>query len=316
MADLPSFRVTPENPPFTNVGVDYFGPFEVKRGRSIVERYGVIFTCTATRAVHLEKAESLDTDSCINALRRFIARRGQVRMIISDNGTNLVGAKTELKREVKKWNTSKMHEGMLKKGIEWKFNPPSGSHFGGVWEKQIRTVRQVLYAVSKGHQLDDEGLGTLFCEVEYIINSRPITTANMEANDLEPLTPNHLLTLKSKTDLPPNLTEKGDQYARRRWKQTQYIADLFWKRWVKEYLPTLQGRQKWGKQRRNFTVGDLVLLKDENNPRGQWPMGKVVEVVRGSEGLVRHVKVKTQHNILERPIDKLCPILEEDQGED
>ncbi|XP_066302034.1 uncharacterized protein [Branchiostoma lanceolatum] len=258
----------------------------------------------------------LDTDSCINALRRFIARRGQVRMIISDNGTNLVGAKSELKREVKKWNTSKMHESMLKKGIEWKFNPPSGSHFGGVWERQIRTVRQVLYAVSKGHQLDDEGLGTLFCEVEYIINSRPITTANMEANDLEPLTPNHLLTLKSKTDLPPNLTEKGDQYARRRWKQIQYIADLFWKRWVKEYLPTLQGRQKWGKQRRNFAVGDLVLLKDENNPRGQWPLGKVVEVVRGSEGLVRHVKVKTQHSTLERPIDKLCPILEEDQGAD
>ncbi|XP_066302751.1 uncharacterized protein [Branchiostoma lanceolatum] len=98
MADLPSFRVTPEDPPFTNVGVDYFGPFEVKRGSSIVKRYGVIFTCTTTRAVHLEKAESLDTDSCINALRRFIARRGQVRMIISDNGTNLVGAKSELKR--------------------------------------------------------------------------------------------------------------------------------------------------------------------------------------------------------------------------
>ncbi|XP_066300879.1 uncharacterized protein [Branchiostoma lanceolatum] len=107
MADLPSFRVTPQNPPFTNVSVDYFGPFEVKRGRSIVKRYGVIFTCTTTRAVHLEKAESLDTDSCINALRRFIARRGQVRMIISDNGTNLVGAKAELKREVKKWKPAR-----------------------------------------------------------------------------------------------------------------------------------------------------------------------------------------------------------------
>ncbi|XP_066270881.1 uncharacterized protein [Branchiostoma lanceolatum] len=313
MADLPSFRVIPENPLFTNVGVDYFGPFEVKRGRSIVKRYGVIFTCTTTRAVHLEKADSLDTDSCINALRRFIARRGQVRMIISDNGTNLVGAKSELKREVQKWNNSKIHENMLKEGVDWTFNPPSGSHFGGIWERQIRTVRQVLYAISKNHHLDDEGLSTLFCEVEYIINSRPITPVNMEANDLEALTPNHLLMLKSKTDLPPNLTEKGDQYARRRWKQIQYIADLFWKRWVKEYLPTLQGRQKWGKQRRNFAVGDLVLLKDENNPRGQWPMGRVVEVASGSEGLVRHVKVKTQHSTLERPIDKLCPILEEEQ---
>lgn len=78
MADLPIERITPDLPPFSNVGVDYFGPVEVRRGRSLVKRYGVIFTCTACRAVHLEVAYSLDTDSCINALRRFVCRRGQV----------------------------------------------------------------------------------------------------------------------------------------------------------------------------------------------------------------------------------------------
>ena len=75
MADLPQERVLPDDPPFTRVGVDYFGPLEVKRGRSLIKRYGVIFTCLAVRAVHIELASSLDTDSCINALRRFIARR-------------------------------------------------------------------------------------------------------------------------------------------------------------------------------------------------------------------------------------------------
>ncbi|KAI8503729.1 hypothetical protein Bbelb_187000 [Branchiostoma belcheri] len=148
-----------------------------------------IFTCTTTRAVHLEKADSLDTDSCINALRRFIAR-GQVKAMWSDNGTNLVGAKTELRKELEKWNKEKIKENLLQKQVDWHFSPPSGSHFGGVWERQIRTIRQVLTAIAKKQQLDDEGLHTLFCEVEQIINTRPLTTISNEVNDLEALTPN------------------------------------------------------------------------------------------------------------------------------
>ena len=96
MADLPKERLEADLPPFSNVGVDYFGPYVTKRGRSLVKRYGVIFTCMSSRAVHLEMAHSLDTDSCIHALRRFISRRGQVTRIRSDNGTNLVGAIREL----------------------------------------------------------------------------------------------------------------------------------------------------------------------------------------------------------------------------
>ena len=110
MADLPTDRTRPDAAPFATTGVDYFGPFEVKRGRGVVKRYGVIFTCLTSRAVHLEMAHSLDTDSCINAIRRFVARRGPVHKMRSDNGTNLVGADRELRAEIEIWNQSKISE--------------------------------------------------------------------------------------------------------------------------------------------------------------------------------------------------------------
>lgn len=168
MADLPVERVTPDEPPFTNVGVDFFGPFEVKRGRSLIKRYAVIFTCLNIRAVHLEMAHTLNTDSCINAIRRFIARRGDVKVIRSDNGTNFVRAERELQEAVLSLNNRQIQTAALSKGITWLFNPPAGSHHGGVWERQIRTVRRILNALLHQQTLDDEGLSTLLCEVEAI----------------------------------------------------------------------------------------------------------------------------------------------------
>ena len=315
MADLPSDRLRPDEPPFTNVGLDYFGPIEVKRGRSIVKRYGVIFTCMSTRAVHLEVAFSLDTDSCINALRRFISRRGPVKLFVSDNGTNLVAAERELREEIEQWNKNKIMTTLQQQGIRWQFNPPAGSHFGGVWERLIRSIRKIMYSLMKDQvsliKLDDEGLQTLFCEIEAILNSRPITVATSNPNDLEPLTPNHLLLMHPGQDLPCGVFSKDDCYAKRRWRQIQYMADLFWKRWVKEYLPTLQTRQKWNKPRRNVSVGDIVLVAD-NSPRSSWSLGRVISVKEDKRGLVRRVMLRIRGTVLERPIDKLCPILEAD----
>ncbi|XP_075888907.1 leucine-rich repeat and coiled-coil domain-containing protein 1-like [Nelusetta ayraudi] len=204
---------------------DFFGPFEIKRGRSIVKRYGVIFTCLNIRAVHLETAHTLNTDSCINAIRRFIARRGEVKVIRSDNGTNFVRAERELREVVQSLNNRQIQTAALNKGITWLFNPPAGSHHGGVWERQIRTVRRILNALLHQQILDDEGLATLLCEVESIINDRPITKASNDPMDLEPLTPNHLLLLKTKPSLPPGVFSADDCYSKRRWRQVQYMAD-------------------------------------------------------------------------------------------
>ncbi|KAK0155297.1 hypothetical protein N1851_002355 [Merluccius polli] len=305
MADLPKARILPDLPPFTNTGVDYFGPIEVKKGRSTCKRYGAIFTCMASRAIHLEVASSLDTDACINALRRFVSRRGQVTHLWSDNGTNFVGAERELRDALAALNQDRIQGVLSQVGIRWNFNPPTGSHHGGVWERMIRLIRRVLSSVLRQQTLDDDGFHTMLCEVEAILNDRPITKLSDDPNDLEPLTPNHLLLLKGKPALPPGVFEPHDQYVKRRWRQIQYLADLFWKRWVREYLPLLQERQKWNQKKRSLVVGDIVTIMDASAPRGSWPLGKVLEVFPDKYGLVRSVKLQTKSNIIERPVTKL-----------
>ena len=310
MADLPMDRITPGAPPFTAVGIDCFGPLQIRRGRSLVKRYGVIFTCMSIRAVHLEVAHSLDTDSFLMALRRFIARRGQVQEIRSDNATNFTGGHRELREAINGWNHSKIHEALLQKNIKWIFNPPYGSHFGGVWERCIRTTRKILQALLQTQTIDDESLTTLLCEVESIMNGRPLTTVSTDARDPEALTPNHLLLLRSAPQMPPGLFREEDCLSRRRWRQVQYLSDIFWKRWSKEYLPLLQRRQKWTRQHRNLAVGDVVLVSAENSPRNLWPLGRIVEVFPDRKGFVRRARVKVKSTILERPIDKLCLLVE------
>ena len=306
MADLPADRVTPNKPPFSFVGVDCFGPFWVKRARSQVKRYGVLFTCLATRAIHLEVAQSMDTDSFVNSMHRFIARRGIPEVMRSDNGSNFVGGNKELREAISDWNESQIHEFLLQRNIKWLFNPPSVSHFGGVWERCIRTVRKILVALMKEQPLDDEGLTTLMCEVESIVNGRPITKSSDDPSDSEALTPNHLLLLRSGPKLHPGVFRKEDVYSRRRWRQIQYLADVFWRRWIREYLPQLQERQKWAYPSRNFAVDDIVLVVNDRVPRSSWPLGRITSVRKNNtDEHVRSVTVKTRTSLYDRPVDKI-----------
>ena len=273
MANFPKDRLEPA-PPFTYCAVDYFGPWYIKERRKEVKRYGVLFTCMSSRAIHLETSVTMETDSFINALRRFICRRGPIRQIRSDRGTNFVGANKELKQAVAEFNHEKITSELLSRNCDWidfKFNVPSASHMGGVWERQIRTVRSVLSSLlqSNGSQLDDESLRTLMCETEAIVNSRPLTVKDLSDPDsLQPLSPNHLLTMKSRVILPPpGVFGSPDKYLRKRWRRIQHLANEFWSRWRKEFLLSLQERQKWCNPCRNFCIGDIVLLKDANLSR-------------------------------------------------
>ena len=329
MADLPLDRVE-SAPPFTYCGVDYFGPFLVKEGRKELKPYGVIFTCFTSRAIHLEVANSLDTASFINSLRRFLSLRGPIRQLRSDRGTNFMSADRELQEAISEMDDQQISNFLLEEGCDFfKFKPnvPSASHMGGVWERQIRTVRNVLTRLLQqlGSQLDDESLRTVFCEVTAIVNSRPwsVESLNDPLSDL-PLTPNHLLTMKSKVLLPPpGKFVKPDLYVRKRWQRIQYVANEFWNRWRKEYLSNLQSRSKWVTSSRNMKVGDIVLIKDDNSSRNQWKLGLVTVAEPDDDGLVRKVSLKTRSSSvnekgmviwsvsqLERPIHKLVLLQE------
>ena len=206
-------------------------------------------------------------------------------------------------------------------------NVPGASHMGGVWERQIRTVKNVLVALLKhtNSRLDSSSLRTFFYEAMAIVNSRPLAIENL--NDPcgpEALMPNHLLTMKSKILMPlPGKFETEDIYSKKRWRRVQYLADQFWIRWKKEYMANLQVRQKWNTTHRNVQIGDIVLLKDEDLVRYRWNLAKVVETMPSQDNLVRKVKLLMSDatltkkgkrikkaSYLERPIHKLAMLLE------
>ena len=259
-----------------------------------------------TRAIHIEISHSLDLDSFICALQRFISRRGKPDTIFSDNGTNFHGGDRELREALTGWNKQHLNDGLLQKGIEWRYNPPSASHMGGIWERMIRSTRTILKSLVKEQLLSDEALYTFMTEVEKILNDRPITFVSNDSRDPEPLTPNKLLLLRSNSSVPPGIFTPEDKYNKRWWRQAQYLANVFWRRWVREYLPTLQTRQKWIHLQQNVCVDDLVLVADDNLPRGQWPLGRVLEVYPDVDGIVRSVKIRIDGSIKTRPIHKLC----------
>ena len=186
---------------------------------------------------------------------------------------------------------------MMQKQIDWHFNPPTSKHMGGAWERLIRSTREMLRALAKEQLLTDEQLLTLMTEVEKILNNRPITPVSNDPNDPIALSPNMLLLMKSNYCLPQGLFKKEDLYAHRWWRQVQYLANIFWKRWIREYLPALQNRQKWQRPKRDLQVGDVVLVAQENVPRGQWPLGRVTKVNMDRDRFTRSCVIKTRTTI-------------------
>ena len=140
-----------------------------------------------------------------------------------------------------------------------------------------------------------------------MVNSRPLTHVSSDPTDPEALTPNHFLMGHASPHLAPGPTRDGDMCSRRRWKQSQAVAEHVWKRWAREYIPSLTRRSKWRQEAINLQVGDLVLMAESNLSRGSWPLARVIRVFPGEDGRVRSAELRTSGGrTYTRPVAKVC----------
>lgn len=301
IGDLPDVRLDCYHRPFTNVGLDYFGPVNVSIGRRREKRWVALFTCLTTRAVHLEIVASLSADSAISCLRRFIARRGVPRKILSDNGTAFIGAN----RQLTDFFCDAVHDFVANNQIEWSFIPPASPFMGGCWERLIRCVKTALQVTLREKAPREELLHTLLLEAEAIVNSRPLTYVAAD-NEYQSLTPFHFLIGSSSNQQLPTPLDDTVFSLRKEWKKALRLSEIFWCRWLKEYLSLLKTKKQHGGVYRNLSVDDVVLVVDPDLPRGVWPMGRVTKVYPGKDGVVRVADVATKGGTLKRPTRKLA----------
>ncbi|XP_044136507.1 uncharacterized protein LOC122928083 [Bufo gargarizans] len=317
MSNLPADRLA-SDPPFTHVGLDVFGPWNIssrktRGGSAESKRWAVLFSCLSTRAVHIEVIESLSTSSFINALRRFFSIRGPAKLIRSDRGTNFIGACKELKIISTDSETGSY---LQDQGCTWTFNPPHASHMGGAWERMIGVARRILDAMLLkvgSTRLTHEALTTLMAEVVAIMNARPLVPVSTDPEMPSVLTPAMLLTQKMEpVTAPTGDFDLKDLYTKQ-WRQVQSLADIFWKRWRQEYLVTLQPRKKWQDDKPNLEVGDIVLLKDTQAHRNEWPIGLIVGTDPSGDARVRKVEVRIVRQgipkVYARPISEVVLLL-------
>lgn len=307
MGQLPDVRMTGGGRPFRFTGLDYFGPLTVKVGRHREKRYGALFTCLTVRAIHVEVTHDLTTSSAIMAVRRFIARRGCPEQIWSDNATTFRGADRELKQSVATLDKDECMRFASVRGIDWHFIPPNAPHMGGCWERLVRSVKTALRVTLKERAPSDQVLSTLLAETEVFVNSRPLTYVPLDSADDLPLTPNDFLMITTLPKDSPIGHFNDSDLLRQSWRHSQRLADLTWKRWLKEYLPSLTRRGKWYRPDvRPIAKDDVVILADDQMPRNQWPKGRVTAVYPGSDGRIRVAEVQTQTGLYRRPVTRLC----------
>jgi hypothetical protein len=332
MGQLPFSRVNP-SPPFSKVGVDYAGPFQLalRTGRKppMVKAYVAVFVCMATKAAHLELVSNLSTSAFIAALNRFISRRGLPSDVYSDEGTNFVGAKMELDELLALITSSPHHDAtralLTPKGIAFHTNPPAAPHHGGLWEAAVKKMKFHLKRVIGNRHLTTEEFNTLLCQIEAILNSRPLTQMSDDPNETSALTPGHFLVGRALVALPhPDLTELPPNRLDR-WQMLQrYLQDI-WKSFSRDYLSTLQSRPKWYMPLPDLAPGILVLLLDNDSKIGPqtWRLGRITYVSPGDDDKTRVCDVmlkstvpdpkdplqhKVKSTVLRRSISKVSPL--------
>lgn len=315
MGDLPKSRVL-ESKPFLNTACDYLGPIPVvlqhRRGQKPQKSYVCLFICLATKAVHLEVTLNLSSESFLNAFKRFLSRRGPVKTMLSDNGTNFVGAKNHLNEIYGLLDSDEYKDRFARElaehRITWKFNPPGSPHFGGIFESNVKSFKNHFNKIIFNHLLSLDEMVTLTTQIECLLNSRPLCKLNSDPEDCDILTPNHFLKITPLSVIPA-LDFSNDNINRlTRFQLLDRLMQSFWKRWSLEYLTQLQAREKWSSHSPPIKPGMLVLMRQENAAPLNWPTGIVSEVYPGNDGIVRVALVRTPRGEFRRAVCNLCPL--------
>ena len=332
MAALPIERLKPA-PPWSYTSLDLFGPFEVrvevnKRSRGKV--YGVLFNCLVCRAVYVDIACGYNMEDFLLVMRRFISLRGYPLKVFSDPGPQLEAASKEWKNVIKGLNTEQMKEFGVEKGMEWKFSPADGRWQNGCSEALIKSVKRAITGAIGSQVLSVTELQTICFEAANLVNERPIGRHPTDLSDGAYLCPNQLLLGRASSRVPAGPFKEASKTGQR-FRLVQNIADSFWRQWTRDFFPSLLVRQRWHTEKRNVKVGDVVMIQDAKQLRGNWRLARVSKVMPSDDGKVRRVKLQYKNErpgelvnkytgigftTIERPVQRLVVIIPVDeQGE-
>ncbi|CAK1597420.1 unnamed protein product [Parnassius mnemosyne] len=317
MGPLPASRLRPERP-FLKTAVDFAGPFYVRankvRNAKIVKCYVCVFLCMCVKAIHLEIVSELTTEGFLAALRRFTSRRGLCKDIYSDCGKNFIGCDRYLKDLYAFLRNDTVQGALqnktLEEGITWHFQPPYASHFGGLFEAGVKSFKHHFHRVVGPRILTYDEMHTLLCQIEAVLNSRPLCILSSDAQDPLPLTPSHFLIGEPLTAIPDVSLVDENPGRLFRWRLIQQSVQHFWKKWSLEYLHEIQQRGKWFTHNRGHPVreGMIVVVCDDNLPPLQWRLARVHHLHPGSDGITRVVTLQIGKTYLKRPVNKICPL--------
>ena len=323
MANLPKERITRESA-FINVGLDFMGPIMIKV-RTENERKKVwinLYTCMCTRATHLEVVSSLSAEAFLNALRRFIARKGKPVLIISDNAPQfkLVARLLDSVWPTDGWPDIENYLACEK--IKWKNIPEFSPWFGGFYERLVGIVKKAFIAAVGRRILIMDDFITLVAEAEAVVNSRPLTYLYEKLEDCKVIRPADFINPGVKFGTPmleenhddiefvPN--ENSRQKLLKFWRRSQQAPDKLWNIYYKEYIISLRERfEREHKAKRSIQnsapkLGEVVLVEEHGAPRGEWRLAKILEIKGGNDNYIRVARVKMANgNVLTRPINQL-----------
>ena len=302
---LPKDR-TEQNLPFKVIGVDYAGPIYCKtKSKKETKVYILLFTCSISRAVHLEVLPNQTAAEFIKAFKRLIARRGRVQVIYSDNAKTFVSAS----KWVQKINKDvEFRDFLASEKIRWKFNLSRAPWWGGQFERMIGLMKQMLYKAVGNAHLTMEEMQEVMLDIEINMNNRPLTYID---DDIEQpiLTPNALLHGQI-IYVPDIELDEGNPDIRKRQRYINRCKKAAWRRWNNDYLKALRERHNMKCKTSSMQIkeGDVMLIKSSEKNRGRWKIGIVNDLYYGKDKVVRAARLRAGKSYLERPIQHLYPL--------